>query len=754
LVFFPCLVNISNSNITGNSISGAVSLEGAAFVGGAGIYAADPRCHVSISVSMVSGNNAGASGSGGGIFVGTEATLKASKMSVQLNSAGKGGGLHVDAAYVFLSQSIISSNAAAAQGGGLFCVNKLFDTMDAGKNASKGNSTVILLSVELSDNKLTDPSLIVGAEVYVFGAVQVQVDGSSRIFMKADPLRTTLGIVLSIIDDGIIPSMESIVCLSGTILSIARTDVENQRSVLFPPSVEDQEKTQCFPACLNSLSMSSYTAAAGILASCVPCPANTYSLSNSSNSSDTLSEFCVTCPFGAECFGGNFVQTLESYWGWKVSETKLASEFLQVPEGYGCESEDCTGIDSCGHNHSGVLCGGCVQNFSAAFFTTDCVSDDLCASWKAWLLFCGAAVYCFLFTVFLRYQPEYSNNVCHVKDESGSEDQNEYRSSAFQVLMWYYQLTGLLLTMPNPLKFFDGNALLLNIIGLVFGTVPVSQAFELPSIVFCTKAGSAPADIILANMMFYVLWALVMVALTFKRVWLPVFKFFHSCFNFAPSFWEQYESACEALALWGALSKVLAFFVALKWSIAGVTFAKIVAAVWRFLVFAIARARFIFMWLLYVISFHKFGRRPQRTWVQQATPAVTVRAALPAEIRGKSWLDFGVAAYSALLSLMVQCTTCVSIKDMQVDGNPTPALRWFYDGRVACFSDSGEISGTWQIAAVIGVVLLAMLPLLLAIYMSKTLKKSEESHNVFELSALPTYIEQFNSSNHHWFTVM
>jgi hypothetical protein len=254
--------------------------------------------------------------------------------------------------------------------------------------------------------------------------------------------------------------------------------------------------------------------------------------------------------------------------------------------------------------------------------------------------------------------------------------------------------------------------------------------------------------------MFYVLWALVMAALTFKRVWLPVFNFFHSCFNFAPSFWEHYESACEALALWGTLSKFLAVFLALKWSLAGVTFATIVKAVWRLLSLACARVCIIFMWLLYVASFRKFGRRPQRNQMQQTTLAVPARAAMPAEIRGKSWLDFGVAAYSALLSLMVQCTTCVSITDIQIDGRASPELRWFYDGRVACFSDLGEVSGTWQIAAVIGVVLLAMLPLILAFYMSKTLKKPEESHNVFELSALPTYIEQFNSSNRHWFTVM
>jgi hypothetical protein len=170
----------------------------------------------------------------------------------------------------------------------------------------------------------------------------------------------------------------------------------------------------------------------------------------------------------------------------------LASEFLHVPEGYGCEGSDCETIDSCGRNHSDVLCGGCVENFSAAFFTTDCVSDSDCVSWKIWLLICGALFYCFIFSCFLRYEAE------PVKSAENHTD-NKFRSSAFQVLMWYYQLTGLLLMMPNPLKFVDTNAMLLNVIGVVFGSVPVSQAFNLPSFVLCTRAGSAPADIILAN---------------------------------------------------------------------------------------------------------------------------------------------------------------------------------------------------------------------------------------------------------------
>jgi hypothetical protein len=757
---FPSITKVSNSVIKGSVILGSQS---AAFEGGAGIYAAARNCVVSVVATDIVSNSAGLKGSGGALFVGNEAVFSGTGLNVRFNIAGKGGGVHLDSSRATISSSSISSNFAASQGGGFFCVGLLNSTELLQKQVSKGNSTITFVNVEIFNNTLSESPTAVGASLYVYGAVQAEFDAHSRVHMRADRLLTVLEIVFSVSGgNSSSPWIASTVCMRGTMLNLASTQVENQITKLEIPTDDFQDRTNCNPACLFTPRASFYTAASGILASCIPCPAGKYSLSNSSTTNDSMSVYCLPCPFGAKCSGGNLVQNLDSYWGWKVSDTLLASEFLQVPEGYGCEGSVCEAIDSCGRNHSDVLCGGCVENFSAAFFTTDCVSDSECASWKMWLLVCGALFYCFIFSCFLRYEAEpgqsgsipatpSSPNPFPTPAKSVNHTGNEIRSSAFQVLMWYYQLTGLLLMMPNPLKFIDANAMLLNLIGLVFGSVPVSQAFDFPSVVFCTRAGSTPADIILANLLLYLLWAFVMATLTFKRVWLPVFNWFYAMLNFAPGFWEQYETASEPMAALGTAGKFFAFFLALKWSLAGLTFATFCLCIRRVIVFPFVTAHSAVMWMLHAISCKNSGGNTRPASPQQ-TPLKVV--AYPAEVRGKAWLDFGIAAYSALLSLLVQCTTCINIKGLEIDGHPSVELRWFYDGRVACFSDMGKLSGLWQIAALIGVILLSLLPLMLALYMRRTLSKNAASHNLFEVSALPAYLGQFNSSNKHWFTVM
>ncbi len=741
---------LSNLAIVRNTIQSS-SLS--AFMGGGGIYVTGSGTIAEIESSQVAFNSAGVFGSGGAIYVGRFAALVCRSTLLGHCSAKQGGGVFVDGSSASLSNVSIFNNSAHDKGGGLFCV--VLSSLNT-------TSYLVLSNVSVSDNfVLNGNTAAVGAAVYIFGDVLLELLNGSYVSMSGSTRYTTLEAIVSLSRPAQIDNSTKASCKGGSVVSIAQTQVEIEEIKLVGPSNEVQYETQCSPACQYEPQTQPYRAS-GFLASCVPCPRGTYSFSPSSNSNDTISSHCQPCPFGAQCSGGNLVQTIDSHWGWRASEAMLASEFLPVPEGYGCEGSVCEAIDSCGKNHSDVLCGGCVENFSAAFFTTDCVSDSDCASWKMWLLICGALFYCFIFSCFLRYEaePDKSGNVSVTQSsptpspalaKSVNHTGNEVCSSAFQVLMWYYQLTGLLLMMPNPLKFVDANAMLLNVIGVVFGSVPVSQSFNLPSIVVCTRAGSTPADIILANMLLYLVWAFVMVILTFKRIWLPVFNWIYSILNFAPDFWEHYESNSDAMAALGNAGKIVAFFLALKWSLAGLTFATFVSFIRRITAYPFVRAYSAIMLLLYVISCKKFGANTQP---MSPKHAALTKIAYPAEIRGKAWLDFGIAAYSALLSLLVQCTTCVNIKGLEIDGHPSAELRWFYDGRVACFSDSGKLPGLWQVAALIGVILLSLLPLMLALYMRRTLSKDADSYNLFEVSALPAYLGQFNASNKHWFTIM
>ena len=772
---FPSVALMSNTVIFGNTLNTSAL---GAFVGGAGVYAASEGTVATLIDSRVSNNDASSSGSGGGIFVGPEAVFSCRNVSIEDNSAGKGGGVHIDGAHVSLSSALVLNNRAATTGGGLFCVSKLQGEMSNNSLVLKGSSVIVLQQTVLLGNVLLDASETVGAAVYIYGAVRVEADSASNVFMNGGYNITVTEAVMSVNELSNIQL--ATICRSGTVLNVAYTGVQNQRSQLIQPTADDMQNSQCYPACLSTPKFTPYTAASGFLATCIPCPKPTYSFSNSSNSTDSIASFCAPCPFGAECRGGSKVVSRQGYWGWMASETQLAAQFLSLPEGYGCEGDECEAIDTCGHNHTGVLCGSCNQGFSAAYFTTECVSDDECSDTKLAVLVCASFIYAFVFSIFLRYEAEaQEEDEEEAKDEphaldaddeaaehhgsdksdavSDIEEVKELRENSFLVLMWYYQLTGLLLTMPNPMALFDSGAFFTSILGLVFGTMPVSQAIELPNLVFCTKAGSTHLDVLIGNLLFYAMWAIMMIVLTFKRAWLPVFRVVQSFSEATAGFWDNYDAACEALEAWGNLGKMLAVFVALQWTLqtalAGITLATMAAAVRGIFNLSCAKVlsffRAVAAGIVLIVTCGMCCRKHN----DEQVDAKKKPRAQPAEVRGKAWLDWGISAYSAILSLLVQCTTCVNVEGFQSD-TASSVIRWFYDGRVVCFSDSGEQPGFWQFWALGGVIFMALVPLVLAIYMHIAMKKSEGDQNVFDRSALPYYAGQFASGSKHWFATM
>ncbi len=51
-----------------------------------------------------------------------------------------------------------------------------------------------------------------------------------------------------------------------------------------------------------------------------------------------------------------------------------------------------------------------------------------------------------------------------------------------------------------------------------------------------------------------------------------------------------------------------------------------------------------------------------------------------------------------MLVLLVNASSCVTLEGFDDAGGTS---RWFYDGRVACFTDRGKLDGRWQIAAAV-----------------------------------------------------
>jgi hypothetical protein len=65
--------------------------------------------------------------------------------------------------------------------------------------------------------------------------------------------------------------------------------------------------------------------------------------------------------------------------------------------------------------------------------------------------------------------------------------------------------------------------------------------------------------------------------------------------------------------------------------------------------------------------------------------------------------------YNAVLVLLVHATSCVNLEGFN---ESVDTLRWYYDGRVVCFSNNGKLDGRWQIAAVVFVAVSCLLVLI------------------------------------------
>jgi hypothetical protein len=837
IAMFFATGEITQSSVTENAIH---SSKGSALAAGSGIYATGLKSSISVSLTDISLNSAGEVGLGGAIFVGQKSVVECKSVIFSLNTAAKGGGLMVDEAVASLSSCKIFNNSASDRGGGLFCV------------ASQDKYSALMFSnVGVFNNYLLngDPAAV-GSALYIFGNVFVDIRNGTRIELSGNSKYTTTEAIVSVSRQANILKDTITSCSGGSVLAPAPTHVESQRTLYVDTSIEEEFETQCSPACLYTSEITSYVASSGFLASCIPCPRGTYSITASSIFNDSVASMCLPCPFGAVCHGGSNITAAQSHWGWKISDHELTPLFVRLPSGFACE-DDCSTISPCAGHRAGILCGACAANYSIAFFQTHCVLSSQCAAWKWVPLLIICFLYQFLFSVWiywssetglvekqdssrlvaeraLRSVPLFDNlsiediaavvskmelvhfaakstiisqghpgsfmyiieagvlsvsvlnsagvesrvatlgalnavgelslingTNCNASiraeidselwrldrsclDHISEEDKSSFvkaklaqyakpadkittaaggaadedLSAVFGVLMWFYQLVGIMLSVTSPLEYLDGSAIAFSIISFFVNSQPSSDAAsdvstklapspndekvdaEVPddSFKFCVSSSFNMSQMYIATFLYYILWAGLMLVMSQKRVW----KFIRRA---------------------------------------------IIHLSYRIAQFLDAISGYVKQWTNKDISVSGVTLREQ----------FTLRENIDIEIRGPAILKWFITCFSAMTTLMMQGTACYRLNDFR---DADDHLRWIYDGRVACFSDSGDLPGRWQVAPAFGVALCALAPAVLWRITSRIKRLEKKMRLPFQETLLEEYSSAHSSNACHWMVVM
>jgi hypothetical protein len=130
---------------------------------------------------------------------------------------------------------------------------------------------------------------------------------------------------------------------------------------------------------------------------------------------------------------------------------------------------------------------------------------------------------------------------------------------------------------------------------------------------------------------------------------------------------------------------------------------------------------------------------------------ISLRQNITIEIRGPVFLKWVITCFSALGTLMMQGTACYRLNGfLDADAD----LRWIYDGRVACFLDSGEFPGRWQIASAFGVALVVLAPAMLFRAMSAIKQTEKRLRSSFQQTLWDAYSSHHASHACHWMVVM
>jgi hypothetical protein len=293
-------------------------------------------------------------------------------------------------------------------------------------------------------------------------------------------------------------------------------------------------------------------------------------------------------------------------------------------------------------------------------------------------------------------KPATSKSTTAVKAENGNS-----MGDAFGILMWFYQLAGVMLSTSSPLSYLNGSAIAYSIVSFFVNAKPSSEA---------------AAD------------------LTTKSSITTAAEKFQFCVSSDFNTSQMYISSFGYYILWALLMAILAK-----------------QGVWSFVRNNIFRVSFRLAQFMDIVTGHFQRCFAQESETTNKTLQEMIAERENIEIRGPVVLKWFVTCFSAISTLMIQGTLCFHLDGLR---DAAGELRWVYDGRVVCFSNAGDLPGEWQVASVVGVVVVLIAPAALWRIMVRLQRLGKQKRSNFQESALLAYSGIYCPNARHWQVVL
>lgn len=145
---------------------------------------------------------------------------------------------------------------------------------------------------------------------------------------------------------------------------------------------------------------------------------------------------CIPCPAGADC-PGNDITANPNFWGFK---TDLGITMYQCPID-NCCSGNCSAYHECAEHRTGVLCGGCEENYSLSLLSANCVESASCNNPWMWPVVVMALV---LYVVWYTFKndifdiPVRIAKICETRGQT--ESVNNMDKGYFGIVTYFVQI--------------------------------------------------------------------------------------------------------------------------------------------------------------------------------------------------------------------------------------------------------------------------------------------------------------------------